>query len=78
LYETILCAPELRQVQVDNKTLMVHRCEKWVKLSGMDLLPGDVLSIGRSAGQSGEESFISDDMLLQVGSEVTSKEILIG
>jgi len=57
---------------------MVKRCEKWVKLSGMDLLPIDVLSIGRSVGQSGEERTISADMLLQVGSEVTSKEILIG
>ncbi|KAG1327783.1 hypothetical protein COCNU_01G017170 [Cocos nucifera] len=43
---------ELRHVRVDGQTLMVHRGGKWVKLSGTDLLPGDVVSIGRSSGQS--------------------------
>ncbi|GLU21395.1 hypothetical protein SLE2022_375370 [Rubroshorea leprosula] len=37
---------ELRRVRVDNQTLMVHRCGKWVKLSGTELLPGDAVSIG--------------------------------
>ncbi|XP_021888324.1 probable manganese-transporting ATPase PDR2 [Carica papaya] len=38
---------ELRRVRVNNQILMVHRCGKWVKLSGTDLLPGDIVSIGR-------------------------------
>lgn len=69
---------ELRRVRVDNQTLMVHRCGKWVKLSGMDLLPGDVVSIGRSAGQSGEERTIPADMLLLAGSAITNEAILTG
>eukprot|EP00252_Welwitschia_mirabilis_P016771 TRINITY_DN3715_c0_g2_i1.p1 TRINITY_DN3715_c0_g2~~TRINITY_DN3715_c0_g2_i1.p1 ORF type:complete len:973 (-),score=211.08 TRINITY_DN3715_c0_g2_i1:174-3008(-) len=69
---------ELRQVRVDNQTLMVHRCGKWVKLSGVDLLPGDVVSIGRSAGQSGEERTIPADMLLLAGSAITNEAILTG
>ncbi|KAJ6744507.1 CATION-TRANSPORTING ATPASE [Salix purpurea] len=46
---------ELRRVRVDTQIVTVHRCGKWVKLSGTDLLPGDVVSIGRSSGQNGED-----------------------
>eukprot|EP01018_Ginkgo_biloba_P035540 Gb_23784 [translate_table: standard] len=69
---------ELRRVRVDSQTLMVHRGGKWVKLSGMDLLPGDVVSIGRLAGQSGEERTIPADMLLLAGSAITNEAILTG
>ncbi|KAF2308363.1 hypothetical protein GH714_000363 [Hevea brasiliensis] len=37
---------ELRRVRVDSQILMVHRCGKWVKLPGTDLLPGDVCPLG--------------------------------
>uniref|UniRef100_A0A0C9RQS5 TSA: Wollemia nobilis Ref_Wollemi_Transcript_22314_4479 transcribed RNA sequence n=1 Tax=Wollemia nobilis TaxID=56998 RepID=A0A0C9RQS5_9CONI len=69
---------ELRRVRVDNQTLMVHRGGKWVKLSGMDLLPGDVVSIGRLAGQNGEDRTIPADMLLLAGSAITNEAILTG
>ncbi|XP_057826971.1 probable manganese-transporting ATPase PDR2 [Cryptomeria japonica] len=69
---------ELRRVRVDNQTLMVHRGGKWVKLSGMDLLPGDVVSIGRLAGQNGEDRTIPADMLLLSGSVITNEAILTG
>ncbi|XP_044497206.1 probable manganese-transporting ATPase PDR2 [Mangifera indica] len=69
---------ELRRVRVDTQTLMVHRCGKWVKLSGTDLLPGDVVSIGRSSGQSGEDKSVPADMLLLAGSAIVNEAILTG
>ncbi|XP_031484835.1 probable manganese-transporting ATPase PDR2 [Nymphaea colorata] len=69
---------ELRRVRVDNQTIMVHRCGKWVKLSGVDLLPGDVVSIGRSSGQSGEDRSVPADMLLLAGSAIVNEAILTG
>ncbi|XP_020534686.1 probable manganese-transporting ATPase PDR2 isoform X2 [Jatropha curcas] len=69
---------ELRRVRVDSQTLMVHRCGKWVKLSGTDLLPGDVVSIGRSSGQNGEDKTVPADMLLLAGSAIVNEAILTG
>ncbi|GAB4838180.1 Probable manganese-transporting ATPase pdr2 [Ancistrocladus abbreviatus] len=69
---------ELRRVRVDNQTLMVHRCGKWVKVSGTDLLPGDVVSIGRSSGQNGEDKSVPADMLLLAGNAIVNEAILTG
>lgn len=103
---------ELRRVRVDNQTLMVHRCGKyvilmtvssiyvlysmqikilflcfiyciivnyrWAKLSGTELLPGDVVSIGRSSGQNGEDKSVPADMLLLAGSAIVNEAILTG
>lgn len=69
---------ELRRVRVDGQTLMVHRCGKWVKLSGTDLLPGEVVSIGRSSGQNGEDKSVPADMLLLAGSAIVNEAILTG
>ncbi|KAK7350766.1 hypothetical protein VNO77_09701 [Canavalia gladiata] len=69
---------ELRRVRVDSQILMVHRGGKWVKLSGTDLLPGDVVSIGRSSGQNGEEKSVPADMLLLAGSVIVNEAILTG
>ncbi|KAI9114351.1 hypothetical protein K1719_014579 [Acacia pycnantha] len=69
---------ELRRVSVDSQNLMVHRCGKWVKLSGTDLLPGDVVSIGRSSGQNGEEKSVPADMLILAGSAIVNEAILTG
>ena len=56
---------------------MVVHCS-WVKLSGTDLLPGDVISIGRSTGQSGEDKSVPADMLLLAGSAIVNEAILTG
>uniref|UniRef100_A0A1D1XPG0 Putative cation-transporting ATPase n=2 Tax=Anthurium amnicola TaxID=1678845 RepID=A0A1D1XPG0_9ARAE len=69
---------ELRRVRVDSQTLMVHRCGKWVKLSGTDLLPGDVVSIGRSSGQNGDEKTVPADLLILAGSAIVVEAILTG
>ncbi|GMH17830.1 hypothetical protein Nepgr_019671 [Nepenthes gracilis] len=69
---------ELRRVRVDSESLMVHRGGKWVKLSGTDLLPGDVVSIGRSSGQNGEDNSVPADMLLLTGSAIVNEAILTG
>lgn len=69
---------ELRRVRVDSQIVMVHRGGKWVKLSGTDLLPGDVVSIGRSSSQNGEEKSVPADMLILVGSVIVNEAILTG
>lgn len=51
---------------------------RWVKLSGTDLLPGDVVSIGRSSGQNGEDKSVPADMLLLAGSAIVNEAILTG
>ncbi|KAI9122428.1 hypothetical protein K1719_006268 [Acacia pycnantha] len=68
----------LRHVGVDSQNLMVHRCGKWVKLSGTDLLPGDVVSIGCSSGQNGKEKSVPADMLISPGSAIVNEAILTG
>lgn len=69
---------ELRRVRVDSQTLMAHRGGKWVKLSGTDLLPGDVVSIGRSSGPDGEDKSVPADMLILAGSVIVNEAILTG
>ncbi|CAI9096849.1 OLC1v1033077C1 [Oldenlandia corymbosa var. corymbosa] len=69
---------ELRRVRVDNQTLMVYRGGKWVKLPGTDLLPGDVVSIGRSSNPNGEDKSVPADMLLLAGSAIVNEAILTG
>ncbi|XP_042508532.1 probable manganese-transporting ATPase PDR2 [Macadamia integrifolia] len=69
---------ELRRVRVDSQTLMVHRCGRWVELPGTELLPGDVVSIGRSSGQNGEDKSVPADMLLLAGSAIVNEAILTG
>jgi len=69
---------ELRRVRVDGQTLMVYRCGKWVKLSGTDLLPGDVVSIGRNSGPNGEDKAVPADMLILAGSAIVNEAILTG
>ncbi|KAM4114254.1 hypothetical protein ACJW30_04G055300 [Castanea mollissima] len=69
---------ELRRVRVDGQTLMVYRCGKWAKLSGTDLLPGDVVSIGRNSGPNGEDKAVPADMLILAGSAIVNEAILTG
>ncbi|CAL9178618.1 unnamed protein product [Musa hybrid cultivar] len=69
---------ELRRVRVDGQMVMVHRCGKWVKLSGTDLVPGDVVSIGRTTGQDGEDKSVPADMLLLAGNAIANEAILTG
>ncbi|KAJ4779402.1 Cation-transporting ATPase [Rhynchospora pubera] len=67
---------ELRRVRVDNQIWLVHRCGKWVKIPGTELLPGDIVSVGRSYG--GEDKSIPADMLLLAGSAIVNEAILTG
>ncbi|GER34911.1 cation-transporting atpase 13a1, partial [Striga asiatica] len=69
---------ELRRVKVDSQMLTVYRCGKWVKLSGTELLPGDVVSIGRSTGLDGEDKSVPADMLILAGSAIVNEAILTG
>ncbi|XP_010245696.1 PREDICTED: probable manganese-transporting ATPase PDR2 [Nelumbo nucifera] len=69
---------ELRRVRVDSQTLMVHRCGRWMEIPGTDLLPGDVVSIGRSSGPNGEDKSVPADMLILAGSAIANEAILTG
>ncbi|CAN6346903.1 unnamed protein product [Urochloa humidicola] len=67
---------ELRRVKVDNQIVLTYRCGKWVKIPGTELLPGDIVSIGRST--SGEDRSVPADMLLLAGSAIVNEAILTG
>uniref|UniRef100_A0A0E0L2C5 Cation-transporting ATPase n=2 Tax=Oryza punctata TaxID=4537 RepID=A0A0E0L2C5_ORYPU len=67
---------ELRRVKVDNQIVAAYRCGKWVRIPGTELLPGDLVSIGRSA--SGEDRSVPADMLLLAGSAIVNEAILTG
>ena len=54
------------------------RAIRWAKLSGMDLLPGDVVSIGRPTGAGSEERTVPADMLLLAGSVIANEALLTG
>lgn len=69
---------ELRRVRVDSQMLMAYRCGKWTKISGTDLLPGDVVSVGRAAGHDGEEKSVPADMLILAGTAIVNEAILTG
>ncbi|KAK2987746.1 hypothetical protein RJ640_016341 [Escallonia rubra] len=69
---------ELRRVRVDSQTLMAYRCGKWIKLAGTDILPGDLVSIGRSSGQNGEDKSVPADMLILAGNAIVNEAILTG
>lgn len=51
---------------------------RWVKLPGTELLPGDVVSIGRDSGQSGDDKSVPADMLILAGSAIANEAILTG
>ncbi|XP_024522453.1 probable manganese-transporting ATPase PDR2 isoform X2 [Selaginella moellendorffii] len=69
---------ELRRVRVDSQTIHVYRTGKWLKLSGVDLLPGDLVSIGRATGQTSEERTVPADMLLLAGTAIANEALLTG
>jgi len=58
--------------------LLTIVCFRWVKLQGTELLPGDVVSIGRSSGPTGEDKSVPADMLLLAGSAIVNEAILTG
>lgn len=49
---------------------------RWVKIPGTELLPGDIVSIGRSP--SGDDRSVPADMLLLAGSAIVNEAILTG
>ncbi|CAH1421042.1 unnamed protein product [Lactuca virosa] len=69
---------ELRRMRVDSQVLMVYHCGKWTKVTGTELLPGDVVSIGCAAGQDGEENSFPAAMLILAGTTIVNEAILTG
>lgn len=52
--------------------------DRWTKVAGTELLPGDVVFIGRTAGQDGEEKSVPADMLILAGTAILNEAILTG
>ena len=49
-----------------------------MKLYFMYILPGDVVSIGRSTGENGDDKSVPADMLILAGSAIVNEAILTG
>ncbi|PWA98543.1 hypothetical protein CTI12_AA018720 [Artemisia annua] len=64
------------RVAIDSRVLMVYCNGKWTRVAGTDLVPGDVVSIGRFVCQDTEtEESIPADMLILEGSLIVSESI---
>ncbi|KAG8068811.1 hypothetical protein GUJ93_ZPchr0005g15800 [Zizania palustris] len=63
-------------MNIGTTIVATYRCGKWVKIPGTELLPGDIVSIGRSP--NGEDRSVPADMLLLAGSAIVNEAILTG
>lgn len=66
---------ELRGMRNKPRDIFVYRNRKWVSISTLDLLPGDVISIDRSKD---EADVVPCDVLLLGGSVVVNEAMLTG
>ncbi|KAK3283026.1 hypothetical protein CYMTET_9259, partial [Cymbomonas tetramitiformis] len=71
---------ELRTFTTPMQSVLVLRFGRWERLSGEDLLPGDIVSIGRPAlGLASSNQFaVPADMLLLAGSCIVNEAVLTG
>ncbi|KAI3810766.1 hypothetical protein L1987_20388 [Smallanthus sonchifolius] len=69
----------VRRVRVNSHMLMAYRCGKWTKVTVTDLLSGDAMSVGRAAGQDGEEKSVLADMFILAGAAIVNerKKVMI-
>ncbi|GJS76807.1 probable manganese-transporting ATPase PDR2 [Tanacetum coccineum] len=68
---------DIRRARADSRVLMVYRNEKWTRVAGTDLVPGDIVSIGRFFRQDTEtEESIPANMLILEGSLIVSESTL--
>ncbi|GJZ26061.1 probable manganese-transporting ATPase PDR2 [Tanacetum coccineum] len=59
---------DTRRVRADSRVLMMYRNGEWTHVAGTDLVPGDIVSIGRFACQdTKKEKSIPADMLILEG-----------
>ncbi|GKB88862.1 probable manganese-transporting ATPase PDR2, partial [Tanacetum coccineum] len=68
---------DTRRVRADSRVLMVYRNGEWTHVAGTDLVPGDIVSIGRFACQdTKKEKSIPADMLILEGCLIVSESTL--
>ncbi|GKC59798.1 probable manganese-transporting ATPase PDR2, partial [Tanacetum coccineum] len=75
MFESTMAKSRLKTLSVLELILVGS---KWTKVAGTELLPGDVVSIGRAAGQDGEEKAVPADMLILAGNAIVNEAILTG
>lgn len=69
---------QVRALQQPKQALKVYRRGKWVELSGDDLVPGDVVSLARSAQANEQDVVVQADLLLLAGSCIVDEAVLTG
>uniref|UniRef100_A0A1I7WN82 Cation_ATPase_N domain-containing protein n=1 Tax=Heterorhabditis bacteriophora TaxID=37862 RepID=A0A1I7WN82_HETBA len=82
-FEATLVKAQMKNMQeihnMGNKSYMiyvryVYRCKKWVKIKTEELVPGDVVSVGRSL----DEQTVPCDMVLLRGPCIVDESMLTG
>lgn len=66
---------ELRGMRNRPRNIFVYRAKKWVTVTSLDLLPGDIISVPRSQNP---EDVVPCDVLILAGSVVVNEAMLTG
>lgn len=75
VYSRLRSLRELRGMRNRPRTVYVYRSKKWVPVTSLDLLPGDILSVPRS---SDPEEVVPCDLLILAGTAVVNEAMLTG
>lgn len=65
---------EFRGMNIKPYDIWVHRCGKWIEIQSDSLLPGDLVSVGRTK----EDSGVACDMILLSGTAIVNEAMLSG
>lgn len=65
---------EFRGMSIKPYSLFAYRCEKWTEIMSDKLLPGDLVSVGRTK----EDSGVACDMVLLSGTAIVNEAMLSG
>ena len=71
-------AKELREQGAPRQSVHAHRCGAWLLLTADELLPGDIVSLGRPKGVHSERFVVPADVLLLSGSCIATEALLTG
>lgn len=75
VYGRLRSLKELHGMRNPSHTIYTYRNKKWAPISSLDLLPGDIVSIGRG---SDESHVVPCDLLILSGNAVVNESMLTG